>query len=377
MTPRPFPQAGQQRGPSGPPRPSASRRAAGRRWRAAVGLLLAVAGFAAPAVRALEWTVASDRPVIRPGQLFGDLDAKRAGAAHVIRLGDTYRMYYWGTDRRGFHRVLMATSSVDAPNDWKPLGVALERQPETEHNYFGPSFPHVVPRSGRPWLMYVCAWGKGAGGGAVENRTCVATSDDGGLTWTYAAANPCLALDQPYDRMATGSLWVLPHGEGLRMYYTAIGRYYPRPAGVESGHGDTLPEVGIAYAESKDGLHWEKPLAHLLISPRRFEAAPYEYICSKPCIVKIGDTYHLWVNTFSRAYRVRHLTSPDGQHWAWLPSGPEGEMGVGAPGAFDDGQRCYPTIVEHEGELRAWFSANGYGATGIGYATARTKDLRP
>lgn len=324
-----------------------------------------------PGMQGTEWTFASDQPVIRPGQLFGKLDAKRAGAAHVIRIGDHYRMYYWGTDVNGYHRVLMATASVESPNTWKPLGVALERQPETNQNFFGPSFPNVVPREGRPWLLYVCTWGRNAAGSAVENYTCVALSEDAGITWHYAAKNPCISLDQPYDAVATGSVWVLDHGDSLRMYYTAIGRYYPRPRGVESGHGDRLPEIGIAYAESADGLEWTKPFAHLLVSPRKFETTPYEYICSKPCIVKLGDTYHLWTNTFGTAYRVRHYSSPDGIYWTRLPDGRDGEFGVGRPGTFDSQQRCYPTVIQHDGEWRAWYSGNGYGATGMGYATAK------
>ena len=48
--------------------------------------------------------------------------------------------------------------------------------------------------------------------------------------------------------------------------------------------------------------------------------------------------------------------------------GPEGELGCGAPGSFDDHQRSYPTIVAHEDEYRCWYTGNGFGSTGIGYA---------
>ena len=49
----------------------------------------------------IPWQVPSAAPVIAPGQLHPTLAARRAGAAHVIRFGDRYRMVYWGTDRDG------------------------------------------------------------------------------------------------------------------------------------------------------------------------------------------------------------------------------------------------------------------------------------
>ena len=155
--------------------------------------------------------------------------------------------------------------------------------------------------------------------------------------------------------------------------YTAIGRYFAKPEGVETGHGDTIPEIGIAYAESADGIHWKKPVDQLLIAPRGFEVTPYEYICSKPCIVKWQGSYVMWVNTFGTAYRVHRLTSADGLHWHWAKRlGPDGELGVGGVGSFDDQQRSYPTVVSCNGILHCWFTGNRFGETGMGYAATPT-----
>ena len=91
---------------------------------------------------------------------------------------------------------------------------------------------------------------------------------------------------------------------------------------------DTIPEIGIGYAESRDGLHWEKPLDHLVVAPRGFGVTPYEYICSKPCVVRERDGYVMWVNTFGTAYRVHRLVSRDGLRWEWAERlGPDGELG--------------------------------------------------
>jgi hypothetical protein len=86
-------------------------------------------------------------------------------------------------------------------------------------------------------------------------------------------------------------------------------------------------------------------------------------------VLKDEKGYTLWVNTFGTAYRVHRLTSPDGLAWKWADRvGPDGELGVGAPGAFDDHQRSYPTLVRHGNGYRCWFTGNQFGATGMGYA---------
>ncbi len=278
-------------------------------------------------------------------------------------------MVYWGSDRQNRNYILQAEAPIGEPNAWRSVGDALiGPQPETTYNCRGPGFPFLLPVTDRRWLLYFTAWGKRADG-RLPNTTGVAISDDAGANWRYHREHPVIALDRPHDAEGSGSIWIMREDGGLRMYYTAIGRYFPKPEGVETGHGDTIPEIGIAYAESRDGLHWEKPIDGLLVAPRGSGVTPYEYICSKPCVIKDGNGYTMWVNTFGTAYRVHRLVSADGLHWQWERRyGPDGELGVGDDGAFDDHQRSYPTIVSRDGELRCWFTGNGFGETGIGHA---------
>ncbi len=317
---------------------------------------------------AIRWTLDEKNPVIRPGQLHPGLDDDHAGAGHVVRLGDAYRMYYWGVGPEG-KVILMAESSVEAPNEWTPAGgVLLAREPDTDYNCNGPSFPFVLPVEGDRWCMYFGAWGRGREDGRLPNTTGLAVSDDAGLTWRYHPENPIIPLDRPWDRCGTGSVSVVRVGGELRMYYTSIKEYFERPAGVRTGHGDVIPRIGIGYAVSRDGVRWEKPLDDFMVAPRGAGAEPYEYICSKPCVIRDGDAWRMWVSTFGPAYRVRSLTSANGLDWSWNASDADGDLGVGAPGAFDDVQRSYASVVRHGDEYRMWYTGNGFGRTGMGYA---------
>ena len=107
-----------------------------------------------------------------------------------------------------------------------------------------------------------------------------------------------------------------------------------------------------------------------MVAPRGFTADPYEYINSKPFVCRDGAGWRMWISTFGHAYRVRSLVSADGLTWARVPSGPDGDLGVGAPGAFDSEQRCYAAAVPHAGGWRLWFTGNGFGHTGMGFAEA-------
>ena len=317
---------------------------------------------------AVSWRVPRTDPVVACG-LGGDADARRASSPHVLRFGGDYHMYYWATGFDGFHRICLAFARVDAPHEWHFAGTVLSRQAGTAYNAMGPGFPFVVPRDDSPWLMYFGAWGVPRDDGKLANTTGLALSDDHGRTWRHAGQSPVLALDRPWDHEGTGSVCVLVHDGVLRMYYTALGDYSPRPAGVRTGHGDVIPHIGVGYAESDDGIRWRKPLDGLMISPRGFDTEPFEYIVSKPFVLRHDAGWTMWVNTFGTAYRVRSLVSRDGLNWTWTASGPDGDLGVGAAGSFDDHQRSYVAVVPHGGGLRCWYTGNGFGQTGIGYAT--------
>lgn len=320
------------------------------------------------------WTVQQTGPIIPPGRLHPLHDASRAGAAHVVQFGDRYTMAYWGSDKQGRNYILRAESPVNNPNQWVPVGEPLiGPEPNTDHNCRGPGFPFLLPVTDKHWLLYFCGWGRRADG-KLANTTGVAISEDGGQTWRYHDGNPVLPLDRPYDAEGTGSVWVLHEQGRFRMYYTAIARYFPAPKGVKTGHGSVIPEIGVAYAESRDGIRWEKPFDDWVVRPRAFGVQPYEYICSKPCVVRDGATYTMWVNTFGTAYRVHRLVSRDGTKWQWSERvGPDGELGVGEKGSFDDRQRCYPTVIRHGNEYRCWYTGNGFGSTGMGYAVCRAE----
>ena len=84
----------------------------------------------------------------------------------------------------------------------------------------------------------------------------------------------------------------------------------------------------------------------------------------------------MWVNTFGTAYRVHRLSSHDGLVWTWdKRCGPDGELGAGVQGAFDDCQRSYPSILFDGSVFHCWYTGNNFGRFGMGYAFTDSSSL--
>jgi len=247
----------------------------------------------------------------------------------------------------------------------------LGAQPETDYNAGGPVIPYVLPRSDGPWLLYAGTVGRPRNDLLVPNFnwwTGLALSEDAGLTWRWHTTQPLIPGRRPYDRAGTGTVCVLRESAGYRMWYTAC-------RGIVHDGERSRAWVGLGYAESADGIAWHEPRGEWLIAPRQNAVQPFEWWIAKPEIVVTEHdgrrTYRLWVSAAGRNYRIRSLTSPDGLNWSWEPedrSHPEGD--VGAAGEFDDTQRSYNTVIREGDRYHQWFNGNGYGASGVGYATA-------
>ena len=315
----------------------------------------------------IEWDFDEGNPVIRPGQLNGELDAKVASAASVIQLGDKYRMFYW-SEGHGKNWICMAESPVERPNEWRGLGSVVGPDERDETRFQGARWPWALALDEKTIFLYYLSRGVVTPDLPFPNTPRLLVSEDGGATWHEPSGPPILGMDRPYDRETIGSYCVVRVGEKLHMYYTAAGEWLERPAGIEAYGKGKLAHIGIGLAVSEDGLNWEKPYDHFLIPPRLFATEPYETKVARPCVVQDGPLWRMWVSCLSRHYRICSLTSRDAIHWNWQPAGMGGDFGTGPPGSFDDQQRCYAMVVKHEGEYRCWYTGNGFGATGMGYA---------
>lgn len=117
----------------------------------------------------------------------------------------------------------------------------------------------------------------------------------------------------------------------------------------------------IKYAESLDGINWERK-GKVAIDFRD----EYEYAISVPRVLKIDGKYIMWFSSRGSkeypSYRIRKAESIDGVNWNRFD---EIELNVSKEG-WDSEMVCYPFVFEYKNKLYMLYNGNGYGKTGIG-----------
>jgi hypothetical protein len=207
--------------------------------------------------------------------------------------------------------------------------------------------------------MYYIGWNPST---TVHTRNAIglAISDDGGTTFERAYYGPVLDRnkDEPYY---TGAVDVMKEGDKYRMWYTS---------GTEWSMVDGKPEVRyhIKYAESADGIDWNRPGISCIPPISATEAT------ARPSVIRIGDEYLMWycrrdiagfrINR-SNMYRAGFASSKDGVSWTRR----DDVAGLDpSESGWDSDAIAYPYVMSSQNRLLCFYNGNGFGRSGFGYA---------
>lgn len=187
----------------------------------------------------------------------------------------------------------------------------------------------------------------------------LAVSEDGGQT--YQRISPAPILDRnTVDPYLTASPCVL-HEPGIwRMWYVS-------GTGWEIKDSRPRHRYHIKYAESADGIHWDRE-GIVCIDYQSRE----EYAIARPCVMKSGEIYKMWYSCRGDSYRIGYAESFDGIKWTRKDN--ESGIDVSASG-WDSEMVAYPYVFEHRGVHYMFYNGNDYGRTGIGLAVL--EDAKP
>jgi hypothetical protein len=185
----------------------------------------------------------------------------------------------------------------------------------------------------------------------------LAVSDDGGSSFARVSQAPLL------DRR-DGELFVRTapcvrrEGATWKMWYIGGDSW------VE-GRGKQLPRYGLRYLESNDPRRWEGP-GRLVMDVRGGD----EHGFGRPFVVEEGGRYRMWysVRTISAGYRLGYAESPDGLTWERMDEA----VGI-APSAtgWDSEMVCYSFLQPTRYGTYLFYNGNDYGASGFGVAVLR------
>ncbi len=155
------------------------------------------------------------------------------------------------------------------------------------------------------------------------------------------------------DPYLTASPWIRIEEETWRMWYVSGSRW-------EMEQGRPKHYYHVRYASSRDGISWDAPGTVCI---------PYadqtEHAISRPCVVKDGGVYRMWYAHRGARYRIGYAESGDGLSWERR----DGDAGIDVSQAgWDSEMQAYPCVFDFHGQCYMLYNGNGFGETGIGLA---------
>lgn len=207
------------------------------------------------------------------------------------------------------------------------------------------------------WRLYYIGWNLGQTV-PFRNSVGLAISDDG-IHFKREYYGPILDRTKIEPHFCA-SCWVLKE-DRYRIWYLSCVKWRINSEG--------RPEhcYHIKYAESDDGINWERD-GKIAIDFK----SESEYAISRPCVLKGDRGYHMWFSHRGDNYRIGYAFSEDGINWERM----DDEVGITvSEKGFDDIMICYPAVFKFKDEYYMLFNGNGYGMSGFGIAKLVEGDI--
>lgn len=212
--------------------------------------------------------------------------------------------------------------------------------------------------SGGQQLFYYTGW--------KRRRVVSFELSIGVLRWNPEGENlertyqgPLMGQDR-FHPLLTAGPFVVNDGGTFKMWFCS-GTDWKFP------EGNPEPIYTVFYAESEDGITW---------TSRGGPVIPYNFdgeVISAPWVVKTADGYRMWYShrghtgKVEKNFRIGYAESPDGISWTRR----DDMAGITvSPTGWDSEMVCYAAVCNHGDKTYMFYSGNGVGRGGIGYAVA-------
>lgn len=265
--------------------------------------------------------------------------------------GPYFRIYFSGRDSANRSHIGYAVLDITRPDkivefSGEPV-LTLGALGCFDDNGVTPSC--VINDAGKKFLYYI-GWNKGA---TVRMHLFggLAISENGGRSFCRYSRAPILERTDLEPFLNTAP-FVLKDGGRWRMYYVSA---------TEWIHRD-LPCYNIRYAESSDGLSWDRQGMVCIDF-----SSPEEHALARPCVLKEDGVYKMWYSYKGANYRIGYAESKDGITWERRDE----VAGIDvAHSGWDSEMIEYAYVFEHQGVKYMLYNGNNYGREGVGLAVA-------
>lgn len=291
--------------------------------------------------------------ILEPGRF--DWMITHAGLPFAANMGgDLLRIYFYGRDKK--NRSQIGYFEVDTNHPKEILYIT--EKPVLELGSLGMFddsgvMPSWIVESNQKKYLYYTGWTVGV---TVPFYFYVglAESRDGGKTFQRLSRAPILERNE-IDPYLTASPCVIIENGTWRMWYVSCTRW-------EMNGGKPKHKYHVKYAESKDGINWER--RGLVCIDFKSDN---EYAIARPCVLKEDGIYKMWYSYRGESYRIGYAESRDGIRWERK----DDEAGINvSESGWDSEMIEYAFVFKHKAKKYMLYNGNGYSKTGLGYAVA-------
>lgn len=269
----------------------------------------------------------------------------------------TLRIFY--SSRDSDDRMLPTFVDVDVDDPSRILHLnetpLVELGPPGAFDDSGVTLGSIAEVGGRT-LLYYTGW-KRRRVVSFELSIGVIEWDRGRDRYSKVFEGPIMAQDIHHPLLVAGPYVRFDNGK-LKMWYCS-GTDWKFP------DGNPEPIYTVFSAESTDGVTWKQTAGPLI---------KYDYdgeVISAPWVIRVRDQHYMWYSKRGcktrdeKNYTIGVATSNDGCAWQRrddLTGISKSESG------WDSEMICYPSFFPHQEKIYMFYSGNGVGRGGMGYA---------
>jgi hypothetical protein len=272
---------------------------------------------------------------------------------------ETIRLFF--SSRDADDRMLPTFIDLEAQDPSKILQVRdsplLELGPPGTFDDSGVTLGSLVEREDKVFLYYT---------GWKRRRVVSFELSIGLIVWDKRSGDfsrlfqgPILAQDINHPLLVAGP-YVMFADDRFKMWYCS-GTDWRFP------DGNPEPIYTVFYAESGDGVSWaahKKPVIDY-----KFDGE----VVSAPWVLHVKDRYLMWYSTrghetrAAKSYTIGFAESADGLSWERRDE----QAGIErSADGWDSEMICYPAFYPYGDKIYMFYSGNGVGRGGVGYAVA-------
>lgn len=301
------------------------------------------------------WVKFSGNPVLAPTP--GSWDGDSLVQPRVIYDGNNYKMWYVGS-RQGV-RAIGYAESIDGVTWKKHATPVLTTGPQGSWDATEIGLGSV-DWNGTQYLM----WYRGVSPNFVSGAIGLALSNNG-TTWVKYSGNPVLR-PSTVDLKFIGSPYVLRSSSLYNMWYSARAQDDPSTSQIQR----------ILYANSFDGVHWDKFTGSPKVALQPATGADDWDSGSvfSPSVYFDGSNYGMWYSALNQTFlepRIGFAASKDAITWTRFSGNPV--LSPSPSGSWDSAGVENPNVIAGQLGFMLFYDGIGETSTGsIGFAQPPT-----